>query len=386
MKLTQHTNELKNLFIYDNEVKPKNLPLEIRPYRFMQKKGTDEIRSIRQTIPPSEFCLSTDDNIEENKNFNYTIFVPPGTKQTDKAIILLHGLNERSWEKYLPWAEYLTEKTGKAVILFPIAFHMNRTPESWYNPRAIQPWVSDRKNKIENPENSTFVNVALSSRLSESPLRFYVSGRESVYDLWQLMSEIKNGQHSLFKDNTSIDIFAYSIGAFLAQVLLLADPEELTSDTKLFMFCGGSLFSRMDGNARDIMDRDAFQKLRNFLMKDFIDKENKTTASLSGVKDDFLTKAFKAMISSVEYSDYREAFFKKAKDRIKAVTLKMDTVIPTIGVKEAFGKLCEHMTEELDFPYEYSHQNPFPKNNRVAPEVVRQSFCGIFDRAAAFLA
>ena len=100
--------------------------------------------------------------------------------------------------------------------------------------------------------------MALSSRLSQNPLRFYASGRESVYNLWQLVLEIKEGKHPLFKEDTSINLFAYSIVALLSQVLLLANPEKMFNDTRLFMFCGGSILSEMDGNARDIMDKNAY--------------------------------------------------------------------------------------------------------------------------------
>jgi hypothetical protein len=229
--------------------------------------------------------------------------------------------------------------------------------------------------------------LALSSRLSENPLRFYISGKESIFNLWQLIKEIKNGQHPLFKENTSINIFAYSIGAFLSQVLLLANPEQLTSDTRLFMFCGGTLFSRMDGNSRNIMDCESFQKLQNYFLTDFIRNGENIPELAVEKKEDFIEKAFKAMLSFAKYRDYRESFFQDAKNRIKAVTLKKDTVIPTIGVEEAFGKKCApDMVEELDFPYEYSHQIPFPTHTRVAPEIVHESFSSLFERAATFLA
>jgi hypothetical protein len=45
-----------------------------------------------------------DSEINENREFRYPVFLPEGYKQTNRAIILLHGLNEKSWDKYLPWA------------------------------------------------------------------------------------------------------------------------------------------------------------------------------------------------------------------------------------------------------------------------------------------
>jgi pimeloyl-ACP methyl ester carboxylesterase len=382
MNFIECFQKLKILFSYEKKVNLDDFSLEIRPFRFSQDFGNPEIQQIQQKISPTEFCSVSDNYIEENKTFTYPVFVPKGLDRSNRAILLLHGLNERSWEKYLPWAAELALKTGRAVILFPIAFHMNRTPQSWYNPRALLPYVDKRKEKYTGLNNSTFVNLALSSRLSENPVRFYTSGKESVFNLWQLIKEIKNGQHPLFKENTSVNLFAYSIGAFLAQVLFLSDPEQLTSDSRLFLFCGGTLFSRMDGNSRDIMDRESFQRLKDYLLNDFIHQG----AGILSRKEDFIEKAFKSMLSPGKYRHYRETFFQEAQNRIAAVSLKKDAVIPTLGIKEAFGKKCAgKILEELDFPYEYSHQVPFPVHNRVAPEVVQQSFSSLFNRAAAFL-
>ena len=72
-----------------------------------------------------------DNNIIENFSFEYPVFTPSGKFRQDKAILLLHGLNERNWDKYLPWAEFLCLHTGKPVILFPIAFHINRALVTW---------------------------------------------------------------------------------------------------------------------------------------------------------------------------------------------------------------------------------------------------------------
>ena len=45
----------------------------------------------------------------ENDQFWYPVFVPEKNRKPDEAILLLHGLNERSWDKYFSWAYYLAE-------------------------------------------------------------------------------------------------------------------------------------------------------------------------------------------------------------------------------------------------------------------------------------
>ena len=99
-----------------------------------------------------------------------------------------------------------------------------------------------------------------------------------------------------------------------------------------------------------------------------------------------MEKAFKAMIRPEIMKNYRESFFEQIQDRIRIVTLKKDTVMPTQGVIQALGPKCvDTILEELDFPYEYSHQNPFPTNTGATPKMLYQSFTDIFNRVADFL-
>ncbi len=46
----------------------------------------------------------SDDKIDENNNFNYIILKSNNTSRAKDVIFLFHGLNERLWQKYLPWA------------------------------------------------------------------------------------------------------------------------------------------------------------------------------------------------------------------------------------------------------------------------------------------
>ncbi|MCK9625152.1 MAG: DUF6051 family protein [Bacteroidales bacterium] len=374
MDLAIRTQELKSIFSYNNKVELIEDKLEILPFTFSQKNGEKEVQVFQNSAPTTGFCSTRDSNIEENIDFQYNIFAPKGTHKSKKGILLLHGLNERSWEKYLPWAEKLCKNTGQPVILFPIAFHMNRTPGTWYNPRSIMPWLEKRKSEYTELCNSSFVNVALSSRLSDSPLRFYVSGRESLFNIVQLLNDIRNGEHPLFAEEATINVFGYSIGALLSQVLMLSNPENLFDNSKFFLFCGGSIFEKMNGSAREIMDKEAYDKIYKYYTTGF------------NFKEDYIEHAFQSMVNTCSYQQERETFFEKAKNKIKAITLKKDVVIPTIGAIEAFGKKTSNIIlEETDFPFEYCHQNPFPLNKKIAPELLSRAFLSIFNSAAAFI-
>lgn len=381
MDISNRTKQLIELFSLNKKVELTDSHLEIVPFNFTQTSYENEVNALQHQLSPTGFCTVTDDCINENKTFDYTVFTPHGKGLSDKAIILLHGLNERSWDKYLSWAEHLAQSTGRSVILFPIAFHMNRTPRKWCNPREILPWVNARREEVNNLPNSTFANVALSCRISRQPLRLYVSGLQSAYNILQLAEEIKNGDHPLFRRDTSINIFAYSIGAFLAQILLLSNPDGIFSDSRLFMFCGGSIFSKMNGSARDILDKEASDRMMSYYTNDFI----KTPTLASNDKSIPLEQAFRMMILPEVMQEERESFFQSACNRIRAISLKNDIVIPTEGIIKAFGKTAGKILEELDFPFPYSHQTPFPCTPATDRASVDEAFTNVFGKASSFL-
>jgi hypothetical protein len=294
---------------------------------------------------------------------------------------MLHGLNERNWNKYLTWAEFLCLSTGKPVILFPQAFHINRSPLSWSNPRYLKPLLDLRRTQTENDRSLSFANLALSKRISENPFRFYLSGRQSLNDISTLVRQIKSGAYSFLSDNAQVDVFSYSIGSFLSQIAFLSDKEGLLSDSKLFMFCGGSIFSSMFGESRSIMDKAAFEKLYDFYKNDF-SGENEHVA----LKDEAM-EAFLNMIIPERNTEKRETFFSKMGDRLKGISLVNDTVIPYAGVVRALGKQCAaERIQILDFPYVYGHEYPFPVMPDEQAKLVDRSFSKVFETAATFLA
>lgn len=333
---------------------------------------TDEERG----APPQ----SADVAIPENFSFKYPVFVPDSRVKYERAILLLHGLNERTWNKYLTWAEYLSLHAGVPVVLFPIAYHINRAPVTWANPRMMVDALNHRKEQYWGERSISYANIALSERLSEHPDRFYLSGRQTLIDLAQLFEEIKGGRHPFLKEGADINIFAYSIGAFLAQVALMDNRNNLFSDSRLFMFCGGSIFSSMFGVSRSIMDKPAFKKLRQYYIHIFGNEP------VSFWKRDNAFTSFWRMITPERYKEERETFFSRAAERIGGIALSKDEVIPYHGVKEAMGDKNADLSIRLqDFPFIYTHENPFPHNEKDAASL-NKAFEEIFSAAASFLA
>jgi hypothetical protein len=327
-------------------------------------------------------------SFEGNYNFTYPVFMPAGREVADGAIIMLHGLNERSWQKYLYWARYLSENTGKAVVLFPMAFHVNRSPGFWSDPRAMQEIALNRIQRAPENTLSTPANAALSTRLDIHPEWFCTSGLQSCYDLISLGRQIRTGQHELFSPGSSIDFFAYSVGAFLLEVLLLANPEELFSHSKSFLFLGGSSFEQMQGISRYIMDAKAFDRLEEaFIRQD--PRAVKQKINIDHLNTfNTLWSAFMAMLRLDRLQSVREKSFHRLRNQISAVGLIKDQVIPAKSILRTLWGAKDRnripMTV-LDFPYPYTHENPFPTGNATIRPQVDQAFHQVFSGAVKFL-
>lgn len=380
MEPTQCYTQLANLFKHVTEgVSLSGNDMRFSQYNFTsvfpaypEGEGTEH----EKTEPLEDV---PDHLIDENLNFTYPVIYPAKEQKFDAAIILLHGLNERSWNKYLPWAYRLAGQLQRPVIMFPISFHMNRAPARWSNPRLMSALLSNTR--LRNPCNhsSTFANVALSLRLSRKPERFFTSGYQSLNDLLALVNHLKSGNHPLMEKDSNIDFFAYSIGAFLAQVMMLTYGDSILRDSRVFLFCGGAPFNRMDGVSKLIMDEEAFIKLRFYYLKT-LEREIKNHSLMA----EYICcqpwgQAFRAMISSSNFSQWREGAFKQMGNRVHAIGLAKDKVIPAPGLAEL---LAPDQMEIIDFPFDYTHENPFPL--QADPGLVNQGFDAVFEKAIAF--
>jgi len=377
MGYTRQYNELKNIF--DPGIKEIIIP------------GSDvkiiNLEFYSDSVPDS-FLNKKDISIDENVSFSYPVFVPADTASR-KVILLLHGLNERSWEKYLVWAYSIAQNTGSYVILFPISFHINRSPELWKDPRAMFSYLAERRTNYGDVSMSSIANIALSNRLTEDPMRFFNSGYQTSEDIVKLMSMIRDGRHELIPGGSKVNIFAYSIGAFLAQIILMGNPENLFTESKLFMFCGGSVFSNMHGTSKLIMDRLAYDKVFTFYLEDF-EKEIKGKSALV----DFLCSsrigmAFRSMIDLGRFRKFRENRLTGLKDQIRSIALLKDAIIPADGIVKTLNYKSQSLSssvEVTDFPYPYTHENPFPLFDSILSHSVDSAFERLFAAAGLFLA
>lgn len=334
---------------------------------------------------PEGFLNEKDKLITENYSFTYPVFTPPDIN-SDKVILLLHGLNERSWVKYLVWALWLAEYTGSYVILFPISFHINRSPAAWRDPRAMIPLMKEKTEGHSEICMASFANTALSSRLTENPLRFFNSGYQTATDLIKLIQTVRNGSHPIIPRSSYINVFAYSIGAFLAEIMFMGNPENVFSGSKLFIFCGGSVFSNMQGSSKLIMDSRAFDRVYKYYLFEFEKsiKEKNPLAEFLGSNQ--IGMAFRSMIDLGRFKNFRESLLTKLRNQIHSVTLAKDSVIPCRGVIATLNSASNSSVAEVwDFPYSYCHENPFPVFASPLSEDVDRCFEKVFSTAREFL-
>ena len=360
--------------------------IEIKNCRFTSYKN-DLLENIYNTseLEKKISHSNVDSEIQENNTFTYPIFF--NHNQNDKRIILLlHGLNEKSWSKYLPWAYYLTKKTGRHVVLFPISFHINRAPKEWSEPRRMMAFSKKRQRKFKNIKKSSYVNVALSERLTRSPQRFVSAGYQSAGDLIQLMRSIKNGTHPEFSSAKDIDILAYSIGAFLTQILLLSNPEGILNRSKIALFCGGTELSQMNGTSRFIMDNIAQQRIYDYYTKEF-ENAIKNNNTFSRVLNNKLGLAFRAMLTPNKFKNLKINVLKKFSDQLKEFALLKDKIVPLANIRQTFnqnGKV--HIPLDVfDFSFPYSHEIPFPVNDTKLQRKASEAFNQVFSDISNFM-
>jgi len=392
MRYTERYGQLKNLCESNplsDEIRIPESSVSIRFIAFNSIPGScaesKVLSEIRQTIPG----LIDDENNVENNKFRYPVFIPGENRKAGKAIIMMHGLNERRYDKYLSWAHYLAEGTGKPVIVFPISFHINRSNPGWLDPRLISEKMQIRKEKyLREIPAASFINHTISERLTDSPQRFFLNGFQTSIEIHRLMQEMYQGKHPLFEKGTKADLFAYSIGGLLGQVMFMANPDNLLSDSKLFLFCAGSVFGDMNGVSKVILDETAHHCLQDYYQVKLEKEIKKKGVMQEFFKEDALGMAFRSMLTPMRFRNYRKKIFRKSAARIYALPLRKDLVIPPSGIFDSLstGRGSRKVIVDVhDFSYPYSHEVPFPVKYHEIKDFVDDAFEEVFRKAVVFL-
>ncbi len=329
-----------------------------------------------------------DADIIENKTYKLTAFTNAKASRSKKITILLHGLNEKDWTKYLPWAKRLLEQTGNTVVLFPIAFHMNRTPAEWSDQKMMNMVSEERKKLYPSIVDSTFANAAISTRLQNNPQHFFWSGLESYCDFIQLFKLIREDKCPHINKDAAVNIFSYSVGSLLAEIILFTNENNWFTDSKLFIFCGGATFNRMSPVSKYILDSEANIALYTYFIE-HLEKELKRDKKFSYYFQEDYSPGyyFKSMLDYHKMKDVRSKRLDTLKSNISALVLAKDTVVPAyevVNFLKGEDRKRSIPVKIMDFPFNYRHEVPFPVKENCKKEV-NKFFDKVFNIAAKHL-
>lgn len=315
---------------------------------------------------------TSDPEVVENNSFEYEMVLPDGKEIVEKVVILLHGFNEKRWKKYRPWARQISNETGAGVVLFPIAFHMQRAPKVWSEKMEMDRIHQKRKGSIPSVAESSLYNVSISSRLHALPSRFISSGLQTYFDIIQLVEECKSDKHPLIQANSTFDFFGYSVGGVLAQVLKLSNHKNYFTDSKVCLFCSGATLSQTSPVSKFIIDSEANAKLNMFIEEKLQGSERPDSPVVN--------KVFDAMLNYETLRTFREGLLKKNEHDIYAIVLEEDSVFPPSEVVKALQGTEERINirvDKFDFESDYSHEIPFPENGTGKQKDVEMVFSKI---------
>ena len=324
--------------------------------------------------------------VKENQSFIYQIMKSKGIEKAKKVVFLFHGFNERDWSKYLPWAKAICDGTGSTVVLFPIAFHMQRAPKEWGDTRDMYRLSELRKEKFPNTVNPSLTNVAISMRLHAMPQRVIWSGLQTYNDVLQLITDIKKGNNKHIDENFQFNIFAFSVGGFLAQVLKLTNYNNYFENTKACLFCSGATFNHQAPVSKFILDSEADAAIHSYLMKHFDEMVEKDDVLHHYIKDNLEGRIFNAMLDYEKMRKFREKLLKEYEDQFYAISLTQDDIVPPYEIMNTLKGADRNINiaiDEMDFEYEYIHENPFPVFG-VDSKKVDKSFEKMFEKVSAF--
>ena len=206
--------------------------------------------------------------VKENTEFRYPLVrdhtTPGRRKRYTRGLVILHGLNERSFTKYVPWAFQLWKGLEIPVILFPLTFHINRVHPGWLHEQKED---FCRRRALPGNENYHRFNAVISDRLGSHPERFFWGAIQSYWDLVELVAMIDAGNHPHFEPGARIDVLGFSAGGFVALALLLENARNLFSNSRGILFSSCAAMRDISLSSYLIVDQLAEIALMNLFVK-----------------------------------------------------------------------------------------------------------------------
>jgi hypothetical protein len=294
--------------------------------------------------------LEEDQREADNVAFALPLVLPRQGWPLRRVVIILHGLNEREYRKYFPWACTLAS-AGFPVALFPITFLVNRRPRRWRRDVETQRCLRAR---LAMPGNGvvTRYNIVLSERLERHPERLFLDGRQSYFDLLDLVASFRRGTLAVdhgdgdgpvprqpFAEGTRVDFLGFSIGGYLTLSLLLGEgdhPDLVGSQAVIFAAAAPFAHADQALNANPlspfILDERATERVREFYR--------------SAAADPFLENAQGRWCRAIfrAEADILGPPLQRIRDRVLTIGNTADTVVPAAGMAVTLGPLDRVLT------------------------------------------
>jgi hypothetical protein len=303
--------------------------------------------------------LHQDDQYEpENLAFALPLVLPRRPGVFDRAIIILHGLNESEYRKFFPWACTLAN-AGFPVALFPITFLINRRPRRWMSNAETQRCLQARQ-ALPGNRVVTRYNTILSERIERHPERLFLGGWQSYFDLRDLVASIRHGTFAVdqvnaetgvprrpFAEGTRVDFLAYSIGGYLTLGLLLGEeghPDLAESRAAIFAAAAPFTLPEPTLNTNPlspfILDGRATDRLLRFY----------DSAAAELLLDNPQGRWCRAILRA-EHAVLDPAL-RRLRARLYTIGNTADKVVPADGMTETFGALdCVLTLGAHEYPF-----------------------------------
>ncbi len=298
---------------------------------------------------------TADCGLKDNLEFRYPLLRSHGEQARSRhLIILLHGLNERSYSKYVPWAYQLWRQTGAAVALFPLSFHVNRVEPNWG--RELKQHLA-RRQEVPRNENVHAFNCVLSERLDTHPERFFWGGLQSYGDVTDLVRQIRAGEHPYVDPAAQIDLLGYSAGGYLSLGLMLGDEDGLFKDSRCVLFASGAVLRSTHLSTRLIMDMACEISLMKLYVR--FTQRLATPRLAHWLEEHEEGRWFRALFGEESERARLEARLKEISPRLVAIANSNDDVIPAGAVLNTLQGLHRDTGVRVETIALGVHEHPF---------------------------
>lgn len=297
-----------------------------------------------------DLLVEEDRALAENASFTAALFLPEHGSAFHELCVYFHGLNEGTEAKLFPWAANLARR-GTPALIFPSSFHLARRPSSFLSARGDA--FAARRLVDANARVSPY-NATLSQRMASRPDRFLRGALQTYRDVVDVARDLERGTFfPAFAKGARMDFLGYSIGGYLAQLALLANPDGLFSESRALLFSTGAALAQVRPQTILILDVDAQDQLTRYY-----DNEATRAGRLPLLEELHADEGERRWLPSMLYADVSlRAGLVALGARVRGLLNVKDLVFPPDAVRDALEGIG---LDEIELGL---HELPFNQSN-----------------------